>query len=108
MPVIRTHARYYCRSEVIYVNAQVTLRRCISGSQDPQTCAPLEEDTATHNSATGVNYAVGHYEELGTADSDPYPKTGWYVATAVYEVCVFNGGVFPGTQQSRGPCGGVS
>jgi hypothetical protein len=108
VPVIRTHARYYCRSEVIYVNAQVTLRRCISGSQDPQTCAPLEEDTATHNSATGVNYAVGHYEELGTADSDPYPKTGWYVATAVYEVCVFNGGVFPGTQQSRGPCGGVS
>lgn len=101
VPVLRSHGQYYCTSEVLYVTAEVTLRRCVSGGQDPQTCAPIAEHAETDTLASGtINYNRSYWKILGTADSDPYPETGWYVATAVYEVCVFNGGAYPGTQQS--------
>lgn len=47
-----------------------------------------------------INYSNNYSGPFTTSDSDPYPESGYYVGTAVYEVCVVGGALYPGTAQS--------
>lgn len=98
-PIMRVHSRYMCSSQdLLYVNAEVDLRRCGQPSS-PLTC-PVVGEGANSHSMTMIQAGVW-VNPFTTSDSEPSPATGWYVATAVYEVCLFNGGAVYATGQSN-------
>ena len=93
---MRVHSRFTCSVDVLYANAEVSLRFCGQTPLAAEACPVLDTDA---NSAP-LPKAGRTYDNFTTSDSDPHPESGYYVATAVYEVCLLNGGAFPGTGKS--------
>lgn len=100
-PIIRVHSFYYCTSQLASVSSKVSLRFCGPEPLAAEACAVIRAHKNVHTHATGINYASDFGPPFTTTDSDPYPSSGWYVATAVYEACIFNGGNFVGSGISQ-------
>lgn len=100
--VVRVHSAYRCSSEVAYATAKVSLRYCGSEPLAAEACPVLNTRGATDTFAgSGIHHGPSWKSNFTTTDSDPYPESGWYVATALYEVCLFNSGVISGTGISQ-------
>jgi hypothetical protein len=101
-PLIRVHLEYRCSTpDLIYASGSVQLRFC--GAERLNALARPIVGSTSNSHPFGqifVSETKWSSKNFATADSDPYPESGWYVATATYEVCIFNGGAFPGSGQS--------
>lgn len=98
VPVNRVHLEHMCSTaNLIYVTAELSLRFC-GPSRLPALSCPVVGQGAGNSTATGGDISYGGYStNWAVADSDPRPETGFYVATATYEICLFNGGATTGT-----------
>ena len=96
-PTIRVHTEYYCdHTNLIYVNGQVSLRFCGPSKLPASSCPILRTTNRTSTSQTGGIRTGSWSRNWLITDSEPYPEAGWYVATAIYEVCLFNGAATTG------------
>lgn len=102
MPILRAHSRYRCSGdEVLYVNAEVSLRLCGPTALPALACPVAHSSANSHTLAgSGVHYGSSYFDNFTTTDTEPAPEKGVYVTTAAYEVCVLNGGLIPGVGQS--------
>jgi hypothetical protein len=94
---MRVHATYRCdHGNLLYVNAEVDLRYCGDTRKDPMLCRIEGVDSKTAYSGS-IHTGTTRKANWITSDSSPSPDSGWWIATAIYEICFFNGGNVQGT-----------
>lgn len=79
------------------------LRYCGPSVLHPEACASVRATGDNDSHALGQVYYGSTYPSgpRTTTDSDPHPEGGYYVATAAYEICIFNGGNIHGVGRSQ-------